>query len=162
MHTALAALAASIKDLWVRFAGCLCSLLAMLHEVCQQQLSAPTSQRCSRNSRHAAGTLPEDCPEHPLLRQFVRLLPSPGADFPEVLYVFQRHGFREDWQVRLVSDAAHTVCCRIFHGAPLWLALHGAPASSLLAVNWLGSFSSKAPGLTWSGGLALLLVAKQG
>ena len=77
----------------------------MLYEVPQQHLPVPASQRCLQKPRHAAGTLPEDCPEHPLLRQFVRLLPNPGADFPEVLYVFQRHGFREDWQVRLVRDA---------------------------------------------------------
>ena len=69
------------------------------------------------NPRHAAGTLPEDCPEHPLLRQFVRLLPSPGADFSEVLYVFQRHGFMEDWRVRLVRDPAHSVCYQKFHNA---------------------------------------------
>ena len=75
--------------------------------------SSCASQSAPLNPRHAAGTLPEDCPEHPLLRQFVRLLPNPAADFSEVLYVFQRHGFLEDWQVRPMTDP-HRHCCQHF------------------------------------------------
>ena len=37
-------------------------------------------------------TIPHLVPEFPLLQQFVRITPRPGANVPHELYAFHRHG----------------------------------------------------------------------
>lgn len=46
-------------------------------------------------------TLPHDSSEPPLMSKMTRITPLPGADFPEVLYLFNRHALLDSFEVRL-------------------------------------------------------------
>ena len=54
-------------------------------------------------------TLPPDCPEVPLLAQFTRLVPPPGASLVEVLYLFHRCALLQDFQVGASVHCAPSV-----------------------------------------------------
>jgi len=57
-------------------------------------------------------TIPHLVPEFPLLQQFVRITPRPGANVPHELYAFHRHGLLvSQFQVRKACSSDLEQAC---------------------------------------------------